>query len=89
MKSIWSFFTTYLLIPLIGILFFGFIILMSLAPERNKLHYYEIKDWGKFVCSTDYTWGNKVVNKECWLLEMQNEMKDFIDNSYCKTKYGH
>jgi hypothetical protein len=61
------------------VLFVAFIFLIAVAPEKNVLKYYEIKGWGKFVCSTDYTWGNKIVNKECWLLTADEQMVKFVE----------
>jgi hypothetical protein len=79
MTNIWKIFTDYLLIPLVGIFFIAFLLLIALAPEKNHLKYYEIDGWGKYVCKTDYTWGNKVVNRECWLLTVEDQMKGFIE----------
>jgi hypothetical protein len=80
MNNFWKFFfTDYLLIPLVLIFFFAFIILISIRPEKNHLKYYEIEGWGKYVCSTDYTWGNKVVNRECWLLTADEKLINFVE----------
>jgi len=85
MKNIFTFFTDYLLLPLTGILFIAFLVLISVAPEKNHLKYYEIDGWGKYVCSTDYTWGNKVVNRECWLLTADEQLIEFVE-TYKKAK---
>lgn len=60
------------------LLFVVFLVLVSFAPTKNNLKYYEIKGWGKFVCSTDYDWFSEIKNKECWLLTVEEEMDQFI-----------
>lgn len=85
MKNIWKFFTSYLLIPLIIMLFVAFMALMAVSPQKNHLNYYEIPGWGKYVCSIDYTWGNKIEKRECWLLTVEDQMKVFIE-TYNKQK---
>lgn len=59
-----------------------FVTIASLAvglPTKNRTIYYEIPQWGKFVCVKNTEWFGKNPTSECWLLTTDNKMVEFID----------
>lgn len=67
-------------------LFAGSILILAMGcPIKNSTRYFDIPEWGKYTCVKNTDWWGKNERKECWLLEMEPKMIEFIE-TYNKTK---